>query len=102
MNKQNTALVLIDLQKESNFGLEQMEEVVINTQRLLAGFREMGIPIIYTRQINRADGIGLSLDEPLNKDGTPYFYNAASESIDIIDDIKPQGDEIVIDKYRWS
>ncbi|GAB3056117.1 cysteine hydrolase family protein [Virgibacillus ainsalahensis] len=102
MNKQNTALVLIDLQKESNFGLEQMDQVVTNTKRLIDGFREMDIPIIYTRQINRADGVGLSLGDPLNNDGTPFFYNSADESIEIIDEIKPQDEDIVIDKYRWS
>ncbi|UFU00216.1 cysteine hydrolase [Radiobacillus kanasensis] len=102
MNNQNTALVLIDLQKESNFGLDQMEQVVANAKRLINGFREKNIPIIYTRQINRADGIGLSLGEPLNNDGTPFFYNTANESIEILDEIKPKEDDIVIDKYRWS
>lgn len=101
MNKQNTALVLIDLQKESNFGL-QMDQVISNAKTLIDGFREKNIPIIYTRQINRADGIGLSKGEPLNDDGTPFFYNAASESIEIFDEIKPLETDIVIDKYRWS
>ncbi|WP_100011203.1 cysteine hydrolase family protein [Lentibacillus sediminis] len=102
MNKQNTALVLIDLQKESNFGLEQMDQVVTNAKQLIDGFRAQNIPIIYTRQINRADGIGLPLGEPLNDDGTPFYYNTANESIEILDEIKPQDGDIVIDKYRWS
>jgi len=102
MNNQNTALVLIDLQKESNFGLEQLDQVVANTKKLIDGFREKDIPIIYTRQINRADRIGLSLGEPLNNDGTPYYYNSANESIEILDAIKPQDGDIVVDKYRWS
>ncbi|SES62710.1 Nicotinamidase-related amidase [Oceanobacillus limi] len=102
MKKQNTALVLIDLQKESNFGLEQMEQVITNSKKLINGFREQNIPIIYTRQINRTDRVGLSVGEPLNDDGTPYFYNAGNESIEIFDEIKPQDDDIVIDKFRWS
>ncbi|MFD2043066.1 cysteine hydrolase family protein [Ornithinibacillus salinisoli] len=102
MKKQNTALVLIDLQKESNFGLQQMDQVVTNAKELIDGFREQNIPIIYTRQINRADGVGLSVGEPLNEDGTPYYYNSANESIEIFDEIKPQDGDIVIDKYRWS
>ncbi|OZU87060.1 isochorismatase [Virgibacillus indicus] len=102
MNKHNTALVLIDLQKESNFGLKQMDQVVTNANRLINGFREMDIPIIYTRQINRADGVGLSLKDPLNDDGTPFYYNSASENIEILDEIKPKNGDIVIDKYRWS
>ncbi|MFB4169490.1 cysteine hydrolase family protein [Virgibacillus sp. JSM 102003] len=102
MNNNNTALVLIDLQKESNFGLGQLDQVVKNAKRLIDGFREKDIPIIYTRQINRADGVGLSLGEPLNSDGTPYYYNTANESIEILDGIKPQDGDITIDKYRWS
>ncbi|MCT2536526.1 cysteine hydrolase [Aquibacillus koreensis] len=102
MNRQNTALVLIDLQKESNFGLEQMEQVVSNARDLINGFREQNIPIIYTRQINREDGVGLSLGEPLNEDGSPFYYNTANESIEILDEIKPEDGDIVIDKYRWS
>lgn len=102
MNKQNTALVLIDLQKESNFGLKQMDQVVTNAKQLIDGSREQNIPVIYTRQINRSDGIGLPLGEPLNDDGTPFYYNTASESIEILDEIKPQDGDIVIDKYRWS
>ncbi|GGM28768.1 hypothetical protein GCM10011351_13470 [Paraliobacillus quinghaiensis] len=102
MSDKNTALVLIDLQKESNFGLEQMENVITNSKRLIDGFREKNIPIIYTRQINRADGVGLSLGEPLNDDGTPFYYNTATESIEIFDEIKPQDGDIIIDKYRWS
>ncbi|WP_138420545.1 isochorismatase family cysteine hydrolase [Aquibacillus sediminis] len=101
MDKQNTALVLIDLQKESNFGLE-MKQVESNAKTLINGFREQNMPIIYTRQINRADRVGLSLGEPLNDDGTPYYYNDANGSIEILDSIKPQEGDVVIDKYRWS
>ncbi|WP_407269941.1 cysteine hydrolase family protein [Radiobacillus sp. PE A8.2] len=102
MNPQNTALVLIDLQKESNFGLENMEQVIKNTKDLTKGCREKNIPIIYTRQVNRADGVGLSLGEPLNEDGTPFYYNSKSENVEIMDEIKPEDGDIVIDKYRWS
>ncbi|GAA0466388.1 isochorismatase family cysteine hydrolase [Alkalibacillus silvisoli] len=102
MRTSDSALVLIDLQKESNFGLKNMEEVIKNTEKLLPAFRASNIPIIYTRQINRADTIGLSKGEPLNDDGTPYYYNANSDQIEIFDEIKPKEDEIVIDKYRWS
>lgn len=102
MNVQNTALVLIDLQKESRFGIEQMDQVVTHAKRLVEGFREKGIPIIYTRQINREDRVGLSLGEPLHDDGTPFYYNSATKNVEILDEIKPEDEDIVIDKYRWS
>lgn len=102
MNLDKTALVLIDLQKESNFDLQQMDQVIQNAKTLIDGFRAMNIPIIYTRQVNRADGVGLSLGEPLNEDGTPYFYNSDNDNVEIIDEIKPEDGDIIIDKYRWS
>lgn len=95
-------LVLIDLQKESNFGLFNLDRVISNSQKLIAACREQGIPIIYTRQINRMDGIGLSKGEPLKADGTPLYYADHTDQIEIIDDLKPHEGDIVIDKYRWS
>ncbi|MFA1821248.1 cysteine hydrolase family protein [Virgibacillus oceani] len=102
MNNSNTALLLIDLQKESNFSLQNMDQVTANTKEILLTAREKGLPVIYTRQVNREDGIGLSIGEPLNEDGTPYFYNTGTEQFDVIDEIKPNEKDIIIDKYRWS
>ncbi|GEL77997.1 cysteine hydrolase family protein [Tenuibacillus multivorans] len=102
MQKSQTALVLIDLQKESNFGLNNMNSVIQNSKQLIETCKASNIPVIYTRQINRADGIGLSIGEPLNNDGTPYFYNTNTDQVEIFNDIKPDSSDIIIDKYRWS
>lgn len=102
MQPSQSALVLIDLQKESNFGLNNMDHVVEQTKKLIQACRASNIPIIYTRQINRGDAVGLSKGEPLNDDGTPFYYNANTEQIDIIDEIQPKPEDIIIDKYRWS
>lgn len=90
MQNNKTALVLIDLQKESDFGLINMDSVVTHTQKIVEVAREKQMPIIYTRHINRQDGIGLSSGEPLNEDGTPYFYDSGTENIEIWDEIAPQ------------
>jgi nicotinamidase-related amidase len=102
MKKSDTALVVIDLQKESGFGLVGLDGVVRNTQRTIDACRAAGIPVIYTRQINRHDGVGLSLDEPRHANGEPQFYPDNQDSIEILDAVKPQDSDIVIDKYRWS
>jgi nicotinamidase-related amidase len=102
MKRNKTALVLIDLQKESNFGLDGLASVIENADKLIRTCRSLNIPIIYTRQINRVDRVGLSKGEPLNQDGTPYFYASNNDSIEIFDEIKPEQEDIVIDKYRWS
>ncbi|WP_280571189.1 isochorismatase family cysteine hydrolase [Chromohalobacter sp. 296-RDG] len=102
MKTSETALVVIDLQKESGFGLLGLDGVVRNTQRMIGACRAAGIPVIYTRQINRHDGVGLSLDEPRHASGEPQFYADNRDSIEIIEAVQPQDTDIVIDKYRWS
>ncbi|WP_188207720.1 cysteine hydrolase family protein [Alkalibacillus aidingensis] len=102
MKQYDSALVLIDLQKESNFGLSNMDQVITNTEKLIKAFRASNIPIIYTRQINREDCIGLPKGEPLKEDGTPFYYNSGTDQIEIFDEIAPQKDDVVVDKQRWS
>ncbi|GEL08868.1 cysteine hydrolase family protein [Salisediminibacterium halotolerans] len=102
MDKTKTAVVLIDMQKESSFGIADVDQVIEKAAHYLPYFREQGIPIIYTRQINRADGTGLSNEEPLNEKGEPIYYHDGTDQIEIFDEIAPQKGEPVIDKYRWS
>lgn len=102
MKKHNTALVLIDLQKESNFGLEGMDSVTSKTNDVIQACRKLDIPIIYTRQLNRSDQINLSKGEPIMEDGTPFYYSTSKENHEILDEIMPKEDDIIIDKYRWS
>lgn len=102
MKKHNTALVLIDLQKESNFGLEGMDSVTSKTNDVIQACRKLDIPIIYTRQLNRSDQINLSKGEPIMEDGTPFYYSTSKENHEILDEITPKEDDIIIDKYRWS
>ncbi|WP_255259712.1 cysteine hydrolase family protein [Lentibacillus sp. CBA3610] len=102
LDKNDTALVLIDVQKESEFGIEGVGSVVNNTEKLIAECRKAGIPIIFTRHINRGDTIGLSNKEPLNDEGRPVFYDDGTDAVEIFDQIKPEKGDIVIDKYRWS
>lgn len=102
MNINETALVLIDMQKEDNFNLVNLETVIKNSKKLVSEVRNKKIPIIYTRQINRSDGVGLSKGEPLNDDGSPFYYSSDTDKIEIIDEIKPLDSDIIIDKHRWS
>ncbi|HET7578259.1 MAG TPA: isochorismatase family cysteine hydrolase [Bacillales bacterium] len=102
LNTTETALLLIDVQKESEFGINGVDAVVDNTRKLIDQCREIGIPIVYTRHINREDTIGLSNDEPLTEDGKPVFYHNGTDAVDIIDKVKPEKHDVVIDKYRWS
>lgn len=102
MDIKKTALVLIDTQKESEFGIEGVEQAVSNSKKLIEACRFHKIPIIYTRHISRADGIGLPDQEPLNENGTPIYYPSSTANIEVIDDIRPREEDVVIDKHRWS
>ena len=103
MDLKKTALLLIDLQKESGTSdVVGMSEVVQNAKTLIHTCRQQGIPVIYTRHISRSDAVGLANNEPVNDQGKPIYYNDSTNTIEIIDEIRPQKKDIVIDKYRYS
>ncbi|MGE8077360.1 cysteine hydrolase family protein [Peribacillus loiseleuriae] len=103
MDMKKTALLLIDLQKESGTSnVVGMNDIVKNAKTLVSICRQQGIPIIYTRHISREDGIGLANKEPVNENGEPIYYHSGMDTIEIIDEIKPQENDIIVDKYRYS
>ena len=103
LKRQKTALLLIDLQNEGGTSdIARMDEIMQNTAKLIKKCREQGIQIIYTRHINRGDGIGLANKEPVNDSGEPQYYHSATDSIEVADAIKPKKNDIIIDKYRYS
>jgi nicotinamidase-related amidase len=98
-----TALLLIDLQNEGGTSnVVGMDRILRNTALLIKCCREMNIPIIYTRHINRGDAVGLANKEPLNDQGEPLYYHDKTDSIEVADIIKPEPQDIIIDKYRYS
>ncbi|MGY2260657.1 isochorismatase family cysteine hydrolase [Pseudomonas sp. SDO55104_S430] len=101
MNNKN-ALLIIDMQQEDGFVLEHFDTVVANTAILLESARHQQIPVIFTRHLNRADGLDLPLGEPLDADGGPSSYRAGTRQIEIIESLSPQPNETVIDKGRYS
>jgi len=103
LNINKTALLLIDLQKEKGTSdIVGMEEIVARTQSLIETCRAQSIPVIYTRHINRGDGVGLANNEPVNETGSPLYYNSDTDAIDILDEVAPTSSDIVIDKSRYS
>lgn len=102
MKEGTAALLLIDMQKESGFGLSGVREAVAKAVPLLESARQSGTPVIFTRQVNRADAIGLSRDEPVDGHGHPQFYATDTPGVEIVDELAPLENELVIDKLRWS
>jgi biuret amidohydrolase len=52
MNCDRTALLLIDMQKESKYGIERVEPAVASAKPLIEQCRYLGIPVIYTRHVS--------------------------------------------------
>src|SRR5690625_4406991 len=103
MDMRKTALLLVDLQKEGGTSdVVGMDAILDNAATLAKKCREMGIPVIYTRHINRGDGLGLANKEPMNEQGEPVYYHDQTVSIEIADEVRPGEKDIIVDKYRYS
>lgn len=101
MNNKN-ALLIIDMQQEDGFVLENLDTVVTHAAALLDTARRQRVPVIYTRHINQADGRDLPRGEPLAADGGPSGYRAGTRQVEIIERLAPRPDELIIDKGRYS
>ncbi len=97
-----TALLLIDMQKESRYGIEGLDDAVAATRPVIAACRAAGVPLIYTRHVSRADGVGLSSAEMLDETGVPVYYRSETAAVEVMDALAPGARDIVIDKHRWS
>src|SRR5690625_5198177 len=103
MDMSKTALLLIDLQKEGGTSdVVGMEAILANAASLVDKCRQLGIPVIYTRHINRGDGLGLANEEPVNEAGEPIYYHSKTSTIEIAEEVAPAPQDIIIDKYRYS
>mgnify|MGYP001025802459 CR=1 FL=1 len=98
----NNALLIIDMQQEDGFVLENLDRVLAHTAALLDTARHQRMPVIYTRHINQADGSDLPHGEPLAADGGPGGYRAGTRQVEIIESLTPQSGEWIIDKGRYS
>lgn len=112
-----TALIMIDMQnmylqheRRSALGwppIWEFDRVVAECAALLTAAREVGIPVIYTRQTSRADGADMTPSIRRLLAGAP----AAEESpigaesdwgSHILDAVAPAPGDIVIEKHRWD
>jgi nicotinamidase-related amidase len=96
------ALLLIDMQQESRYGIDGIDDAVAAAAEAIAACRAAGIPIVYTRHVNRRDGVGLSHGEVFDATTGPVYYRSETDAIEVIDAIAPEPHDIVIDKQRWS
>ncbi|MGE8067026.1 cysteine hydrolase family protein [Pseudomonas sp. NPDC089569] len=101
MNNKN-ALLIIDMQQEDSFVLDNVDTVVGHIATLLDTARHQRVPVLHTRHINPADGHDMPPGEPRAADGGPSSYRAGTRQVEIIERLTPQAHEPVIDKGRYS
>jgi nicotinamidase-related amidase len=94
--------LIIDMQQEDGFVLENIDTVVANTAALLDTARLAQVPVIFTRHINQADGSDMPRGEPRATDGGPSSYRAGTRQVQILERLAPQPEEWVLDKSRYS
>lgn len=114
---ERAAVIMVDMQnmylqqeKRDRFGwppIYRLDEVVAECAALLAEARAQGIPIIYTRQVSRADGADatpsmLKLRATLPPDETDPVADDGQWGSEILDAVAPQPGDIVIEKLRWD
>ncbi len=102
MRSEKVALLLVDMQKESKYGIEGMWEAVDAAATLIDTCRSNDITVIYTRHVSRADKRALINNDVLDADGSPVYYRSDTDTHEILDELAPQDGDVVIDKYRWS
>lgn len=101
--EQKTAFLLVDMQNEGGTSaVVGMEQILQNAKTILAQCRQKNIPVLYTRHINRADGIGLANREPVDEKGEPLYYHSETTAIEVANLVKPEAGDLIIDKYRYS
>lgn len=115
-----TALIMIDMQNMylPEFGerraaigwppIWNFEQVVAECAELLARARAQAIPVLYTRQVARADGADatpsmqrLMAQHAMSDEESPIGDDADRAS-QILDAVAPQQGDIVIEKHRWD
>lgn len=114
----DTALIIIDMQQDflspqgyfaqMGYGLAHTQAAVEPTRQLLAGAREQGMRIIYTRESHRPDLGDLNPTKRARAEamGAPVggagplgrFLVRGEGGCDIVDELKPRPDELIVDK----
>ncbi len=97
---QNTALVIIDLQK----GIAQrqlvkpLDNILENTAKLVAAFRRAALPIVIVN-VNPANATWIKARKDASSASHPAFKE---DALDILPEIKSQSNDIFITKHTWS
>jgi nicotinamidase-related amidase len=102
----NTALVLIDMQYESAptgfWKTHNWDSVVTNAKKVLEAAREIPIPVVYVRVARRPDGVDAHEFDLRDEEGKPIYSVKDTRGAEIVQELKPKPNDIIVDKQRFS
>lgn len=107
LNKDLVALLVIDMQKgfiEKGAAMEVPpgREIIPNINKLISTFRSQKIPVIYTRFVYSTKVPNL-IGELHDQHKPPVGCCMLGDpSVEIVDELKPLADELVIDKHGYD
>ncbi len=78
-------------------GLEA-KEFIENTAALVGKMRKRGVPIIFTREVHRANWVDMGREG----DGEPEHCIDGTPGVELVDELTPEDGDYVIDKRQFS
>lgn len=98
-----SALIVIDMQHDfldpdAPYACADAQAAIENTRVLCNAMRSRGAPVIFTREVHRADGI----DRGREGDVEPVHCVEGTRGSEIVPELAPGAGDYVIDKRRFS
>ena len=101
-----TALIIVDMQQvfckpEGDLYVPSTENITPTIQRLADACRKAGVTVVYLRHIVRGDGSDTGRMKDMYPD-VDQVLGRANLMVEVIDELAPEPDDIVVDKLFYS
>lgn len=102
-----TALLVIDMQNDFVLEGAPMEvpaarDAIPHIQRLIAQARALNVPVIYSQHTLLEDSQNSILEATYNPKLFKVGMRKGTPGVQVIDDLKPQAEDTIIEKYRYD
>lgn len=100
---EKSALLIIDMQHDfldpgAPYACQDSDQLIRNVSQLSQTMRSIGLPIIYTREVHRRDGV----DRGREADSEPLHCIEGSFGVEIVSDLTPHSNDYILNKRRFS
>lgn len=102
MTEKNTALLVVDMQKDVLKYLVKNADIVLpQIKKTIELCRKKNIPVIYLVREHRASGVDVEVFREQKFKDQPFLV-IGSEGAEVLDEIKPLPNESIVNKKRFS